>query len=498
MTFNSEQIIQEIHAEFEQMLDLVTNDAAQQATADQMERGLFTQLLRLGRQLLLLFFVLRSQQSQRRETTTAEGERLPYHQDRKRDYLSIFGKVPIWRPYFYKRGIGSAVPLDAELSLGKDSYSDMLREMAEYLEVYGVYHKVADVMKRFFNLHLSTRTLQDQVLTDAEDVLAYYEQKPAPQPDAEAEVLVIQADGKGVPIIMESREPQPVRLGKGQKRGRKKEAIVTTAYTIGAAPRTPEAVLRSYYSLKTTDEPSQAEGAHTSPQNKHVWATLEGKDTALGRLAHHVLTREGSHIHACVALCDGCEALQTRITSHFPDYVQILDFVHANEYLWDVANALFGEDDSKRLPWMIQHTRQLLSGKPHAVIEEFRTLAVEPTTTARQREQLHKTANYFERNLRYMDYVTYLARGWPIASGVIEGACRHFVKDRCELSGMRWSLTGAEQLLRLRAVAENDDWEAYHAYRKRKRHERLYDQSYPLLPSMEMLTLSPEMVAVAA
>jgi hypothetical protein len=495
MTFNSEQIIQEIHLEFEQMIDLVTNDAAQQATADQMERGLFTQLLKLGRQLLLLFFVLRSQQSQRQEATTAEGERLPYHQDRKRDYLSIFGKVPIWRPYFYKRGIGSAVPLDAELSLGKDSYSDMLREMAEYLDVHGVYHKVADVMKRFFNLHLSARTLQAQVLTDAEDVLAYYEQKPAPKPDAEAETLVIQADGKGVPIIVEPPAPQPVRLGKGQKRGRKKEAIVTTAYTTAAALRTPEGVLQSYYSLKTTDEPSEA--SHPSPQNKHVWATLAGKDAALERLAQHVLTREGPHIQARVALCDGCEALQTRITSHFPGYVQILDFIHANEYLWDVANALFGEDDQKRLPWMIQHTRQVLSGETRAVIEEFRTLAAEPTTTTRQREQLNKTANYFERNLRYMDYATYLAHGWPIASGVIEGACRHFVKDRCELSGMRWSLTGAEQLLRLRAVVENDDWEAYHAYRKRKRHARLYDQPYPSLPSSEMLALAPVM-AVAA
>jgi hypothetical protein len=129
------------------------------------------------------------------------------------------------------------MPLDAELSLGADSYSDMLREMGEYLGVYGVYHKVADVLERFFGLQLSTRTLQHQVLTDAEEVLSYYEQKPAPYPDEEAEVLVLQADGKGVPIIAESAEPPSVRLGKGQKRGRKKEAIVTTAYTITAAPR---------------------------------------------------------------------------------------------------------------------------------------------------------------------------------------------------------------------------------------------------------------------
>ncbi len=483
MTFNSEQIIQEVHAEFEQMLDFVTNDAAYPATADQMERGVFTRLLKLGRQLLLLFFVLRSNHSSRETFTTVAGDYLPYHQDRKRNYLSIFGKIPIWRPYCYKTHVGSAAPLDAELSLGEDSYLDMLREMTEYLGVYGVYHKVADVLERFFGLQLSTRTLQEQVLTDAEDVRAYYEQKPAPKPDEEAEGLVVQADGKGVPLIVDSPDPQPVRLGKGQKRGRKKEAIVTTA----VSPRTPEAVLRSYYNLHATDETPDH---HPAPQNKHLWATLEGKATALERLAQHILTRAGPHIHHCVALCDGCEALQTRIASYFPGYFQILDFIHANEYLWDVANALLGENEQARLPWMLRHTRQLLSGETRAVIEEFRARAAKPATTVKQREQLAKTANYFDRNLPYIDYVTYLARGWPIASGVIEGAGRHFVKDRCELSGMCWSLTGAEQLLHLRAVAENDDGEAYHAYRKRKRHERLCHLPGPESESLEGLAFA--------
>ena len=163
-----------------------------------------------------------------------------------------------------------------------------------------------------------------------------------------------------------------------------------------------------------------------------------------------------------------------------------------------MATALLGEDDQKRLPWMIQHTRQLLAGQTRAVIAEFRDLAAQPPAKAHQREQLTKTANYFERNLPYMDYPTYLAHGWPIASGVIEGACRHFVKDRCELSGMRWSLQGAERLLRLRAVAENNDWEAYHTYRKRQRHKRLYNQPYPQLAAAELLALTPETLAIAA
>jgi hypothetical protein len=103
---------------------------------------------------------------------------------------------------------------------------------------------------------------------------------------------------------------------------------------------------------------------------------------------------------------------------------------------------------------------------------------------------LLKTAGYFERNLPYMDYHVYLANGWPIASGVIEGACRHFVKDRCELSGMRWTQDGAEHLLRLRAVAENDDWDAYHRFRKRQRHMRLYQCPFPESETLEMQALA--------
>jgi hypothetical protein len=488
MTFNSDQIIQEVYAEFEQMIDFVTNEAAYKATADQIERGLFTRLLRMGYQLLMLFFAMRSQMSGRDHWVTPDGERLPYHQDRKRNYGSIFGKIPIWRPYFYRKGAGSACPLDAELSLGEDSYSDMVRELAEYLGVYGVYHKAAEILERIFGLQLSSRALQAQMLTDAQHVTAYYQQKPAPDPVEEATVLVIQADGKGVPIIKKAATPQPVRLGKGQKRGRKKEAIVTTAYTIANAPRTADAVLASYYQLE--GDPAEENGSHPGPQHKHIWATLEGKDTALERLADQVEIRDGPHIQHRVALCDGCEALQTRITGYFPDFIQILDFIHANEYLWDVANALLGEESEDRLSWMVTHTRQLLTGQTRAVIAELRLLSANSGTKAAQRQQLEKTANYFERNLPYMDYATYLARGWPIASGVIEGACRHFVKDRCELSGMRWSLMGAEQLLHLRAVAENNDWEAYHDFRRRERHQRLYARPYPELDALEVVALA--------
>ena len=102
-------------------------------------------------------------------------------------------------------------------------------------------------------------------------------------------------------------------------------------------------------------------------------------------------------------------------------------------------------------------------------------------------------AHYFQRNLSHMHYDHYLAQGWPIASGVIEGACRHFVKDRFELSGMRWTKQGAEHLLHLRAVAENGDWDDYHRFRRQQRHLRLYNSPFPdqHAPEQQALAIPP-------
>jgi hypothetical protein len=293
-------------------------------------------------------------------------------------------------------------------------------------------------------------------------------------------------------VLEEDEVPEAqVRLGKGQKHGHKKEAIVTTLYTIKTAPRTPAEVIASFFK---ENQPKQAPKKEVKPQNKHIWATLGGKDAALARLSIQVALREGAHIHHRVALCDGCEALQSRMVLQFQDFTLILDFVHANEYLWDAANSLLGETSEHRLEWVKSRTLQILSGQTVQVIADLRGIAKNKKMKVAQRTQLNKTANYFERNLPYMDYQTYLSNGYPIASGAIEGACRHFVKDRFELSGMRWLQTGAENLLRLRAVAENEDWDAYYTYRREQRQLRLYGQSVSNMQALEAQAINSQPV----
>ena len=488
MTFNHIPMIQQkVRADFEAMLAMVQSPEAEQVTADQMERQVFQHLLQMGAHLMQLFLTYRSQMQQREAIVDEAGERLPYHGERRRTYYSVFGKLCCERPYFYRQGQGHS-PLDAALGLGEGCYSDFLRELHEELSVYVPYEKTQDILGRLLGIRLSKRVQQQLVAQDAAEVDAYYQQQQAPDAAAEAPILVAQADGKGVFMVRTSHSNQKVRLRRGRARSRKKAALVTALYTIAPASRTVAEVLTSLLGQEAEEtagsEPSEPSSPpRPRPQHKQIRGTLKGKQVALSRLAQARAKREGAHILHRVALCDGDWHLQAQLQQHLPGFTLVLDFIHAYEYLWKAANALYGQDHPDRLAWVTTQTRCLLSSQTADLIATVRRLAAAPERSSPQRKVLEKVATYFEKNQDYMDYAAYLEQGWPIASGVIEGACRHFVKDRMELSGMRWTPEGAENLLRLRAVAENDDWQDYHRFRKQRRHQRLYGCDWPLSPT---------------
>ncbi len=487
MSFNSDEIVQKIRTEFESLVQYV--QSSNESTADAVERSVLKQLLGLGAHLMLLFFVLRASECSREPLPVEGGGELGYHSERQRSYYSVFGKLPLIRPYFYTRGQGGANPLDEQLSLGADCYSDLVREIAEYLGVAVTYGKVNRFFARLLGQELSTQAIEGMIAADAADVEDYYKQKPAPDVASEATILVAQADGKGVPMVRETPVSPKARLAKGDKRCKKKEALVTSSHTIDPHPRTPESVIATFFAQEPA--PSSSSAPRSGPQNKQTWATLAGKDVALARLATHVARRDGAHIEHRMALTDGCEALQQRMRVHLPDFTLVLDFVHVTEYLWNAANALFGEKSPDRDPWVQKQAFQLLSGDTDQVIAHLESWLAKPRRSQTQRQALTTAVNYFRRNQPYMQYHLYLACGWPIASGVIEGACRHLVKDRCELSGMRWTQEGAENLLRLRAVAENGDWDDYHQFRKQQRHLRLYGSPLPNPVDIEQQALQP-------
>jgi len=476
MPANSEEIVQQVRQEFEAILTFVLEASPKTVPdADTMERGLFRQLFALGRLLLRLYFRQQDRLIAPETVTTPEGKELPFHSDKQRTYLSIFGQVAFSRRYYYLPGKGHC-PLDATLNLPPSGPSDLLREWQERLGMYGSYQKVTRDLAELLGQRVSTRQVQHEIAEDASLVADFYQQVPALPPDPNASILVVQADGKGVPMRQTLTSCDKVRKGKGEKTSRKKEAIVTSVYTIAPAPRTPEEVVASLFDpKKETPEPPKRGG----PTNKRLFATLDGKEAALVRTAAQVKKQESSEIRARVALTDGAEALQQRVLAVFVGFVLVLDCIHAIEYLWKAANALLGETSEARTDWVKTRSLWLLSGQGEKVISDLRQIASAETTSLPARKTLMSVANYYERNLPYTRYDTYLAAGWPIGTGVIEGACRHLVKDRCELSGMRWSQEGAEALLQLRSVAENGDWEAFHTYRRAQRRITLYGEKSP-------------------
>jgi hypothetical protein len=298
---------------------------------------------------------------------------MEYHDLRPTTYFSVFGKIRFRRHYFHASGQEGFCPLDAELSLPSRCYSDLLRDWAEYSITTESYNESIKVLKRILNLSISKLALETGVLEDAADVEAFYEQRTVPSPEAEGSILVVQADGKGVPMVRTDSPPQSARRGKGEKRTKKKEAVVTAIYTIEPYFRTPQEVADAL--LHGSAE--ESEGQFTTPSRterpapvgKEVRATLAGKDIAFECLTQRVAQREGEHIQHRVALTDGAEPLQCQVKDRLPMFILILDIIHAVEYLWKAANALLGETSPDRTAWVQEYLLCILSGRATDVIQ---------------------------------------------------------------------------------------------------------------------------------
>jgi hypothetical protein len=479
MSFNSEPIVQQVQTDFHNLLAYVTGPQARTQTAYTVELTLFRRVLALGAALLRLFFLSRAAERPPAPLHSATGQPIPYHDRRTIHYTSVFGSLVFARHYFYTSDAAGICPLDADLSLPPCCYSDLLREWAADGISDGAYRASSSTIERILGLALGSQALETIAQLDACDVAAFYDQTPDPAaPTVGATVLVAQADGKGIPMVQPPADQTSARLGKGQKRTKKKEAIVTALYSIAPYVRTPLEVLAAL--LHECEQPAADARVRPCPVGKELRASLDGKAAACGKLAERAALREGRHISARVALTDGAEPLQEQMLSQLPSYTLVLDIIHASEYLWESANAVLGETNAMRTAWVRQYLELLLEGRTDAVIAALEQAASAPEVTATQGQVLHKTIGYYQRNRPYMRYDQYLARGWPIGTGVVEGACRHLVKDRMEQAGMRWTKAGAQAVLDLRAVRLSGDWDAYWHFHRQKQHERLYGTATPL------------------
>ena len=253
MPSTAEPIIAQVQQQFQELVAYVTGPETRTSTAYEVELTLFRRLLSLGAALLRLFFVSRAAVRPTAPIRSPDGTRLAYHDRRPTTYYSVFGKLVFHRHAFTAPGQPVLCPLDAALSLPARCYSDLLREWMSYGTTDEAYRETRGLLERILGRSLSLQALETTVAEDALDVAAFYEQPPDPRaPASTGTLLVAQADGKGVPLVLPAGPARPVRRGKGRPPATK-EAVVTALYTIAPYPRTPEDVAAAL--LREADRP---------------------------------------------------------------------------------------------------------------------------------------------------------------------------------------------------------------------------------------------------
>src|SRR5262249_2764331 len=177
-----------------------------------------------------------------------------------------------------------------------------------------------------------------------------------------------------------------------------------------------------------------------------------------------------------ICLLDGERALWDAQEVYFPEAVGILDLFHVLERLWAVAHCFHAEGSDGARRFVEYRLRDLLQGRVGYVISGLKKRLRTARLSSQRREVVRSAVEYLANNREHMRYDEYLRAGYPIGSGVAEGACRHLVKDRLEQTGMRWTVEGAQAMLHVRALYLNGQWEEYLAFRVEQEQARLYER----------------------
>ncbi|CAN5115966.1 hypothetical protein BH20ACT16_BH20ACT16_05120 [soil metagenome] len=447
-----------------------------------------------GRELLRLLLQDHLDLRAARETrldgvTDADGiDRRSAERNHDRVLATVFGEVTVRRIAYRSRGARNLCPADADLNLPRERHSHGLRRLAAIEASRGSYDEAAAAITRATGVRPAKRQLEQLALRAATDFAGFQaarERAPAEPGD----VLVLSCDGKGVVMRPDAlRAPTrtraacattklKTRLSKGEKRNRKRIAEVGAVYDIEPAARTPADVMPA-----GDDERAQAK---EGPRATHKWLTasvVADAATVVADIFDEADRRDPDHARDWVALVDGnnhqIQRIRAEAAARDKPVAIVCDFVHVLEYLWKAAWSFHAEADPAAEQWVRHHARNVLDGKATRVAGAIRRQATTSALTPKQREGADICARYLTNKAAYLDYPTALTHGWPIATGVIEGACRHLVKDRMDLTGARWGLDGAEAILKLRALRSNDNFDEYWTYHLAQERRRVHESRY--------------------
>lgn len=472
----------------ENLATFVRQAVVEGVAAHEVEKGVWQRVLAMGRQATGQFFQMQGDGDVGEMIETPDGEelrRLP--EPHRRTYRSIFGPFTLTR-YVYGTREGQRigfVPLDARLNLPESELSYVLQDWAGTLCVEHAFARTAQTLDTILGLSLSVDSLERMSRAMAESVAEFRNSLETPPVKEEGEILVTTADGKGIPMRRPAdQRPVGARRKKGEKANKKQMATLGCVYTVDAKHRTAEDVVAALFRENAACRPS--ESCEPVARHKRVWSSLtyevgdlyvDAETEVFTWMASEVDSRRRRG-QAMICLMDGQRSLWSACAAHLPrsNMVEILDLLHAVEYVWNAAYLFYAEGSDAAAAFVRDRVLRILRGEVGYVIGGLRQMATKRGLPAKKRKILTQICNYLTRNRQRMRYDEYLKTGYPIASGVIEGACRHLVKDRMERSGMRWTIDGAQAMLDLRSTAINDQWSAFQIHRIQTENHRLYPE----------------------
>ena len=403
-----------------------------------------------------------------------------------RPVVTTLGEVSVRRIAYRSgiRGAGSLFPRDAVLNLPPCGYSWQLQRLAEMSCRAVSYEQAHELVLAATGVSVGKRQLEQIMLAAAADAERFYQDPGRPRdellpPGAGQEgglpPLAISADGKGVAMRPEARRRRAKapdkrarnfrkRRGTGEKAGHKRMAETGCVFDVrlpdpDGPPRTPEQVMRR--------DPGTAKNA---PQAVNRWYACDiaaGREVTIGKVFDEAERRDPDHRRTWIALADGdiCQLdwIRAQAADRGITVVIVIDFIHVLEYLWKAAWCFHAPRDPAMEDWVTAQGLDILHGRTADVTARIRQLACDhpPGPGSEHEKIIRTTLHYLDAKQPWMDYPRALASGWPIATGVIEGACRHLVADRMGITGARWGLDGAQAMLWLRAISASGDTSAY-------------------------------------
>ena len=476
-----------------QALIMFARETAGTLEAHEAEKGIFKRLLPIGLAAMKLSFAQRGTGDVGPAVTQADGVFLPREQKlRGRDYFSLFGTFAVPRTCDRTPGAQGIFPLDAQVNLPERCDSYFLQEWMTVFAVEHPFKESAGFFGQRFDLEVAESVLMEVAKEAPQDYEDFYAQRPLSPADTEGDILVVSFDGKGVPMIKAEAVKLKAKLGTGEKRQRKKEALVGVSYTVDPKPRAPEALAELLVDPEAARARRQRAGtrdeAPRAQQVRRVASLVRTKQEVMKLIKADAERRDPQHRKPLVLLLDGALCLWRLAPQLFKPWKRVpcvLDIRHVVGDLWAAANALFGEASKAGQHWVQQKLTEILSGRVGYVIGGLRHILTKQRLRQSVRQTLATVITFLHNHRRWMPYDQYLAMGLPVGTGVVESACGSVVKHRMEGEGKRWSLAGAEAILALRSLKKSHDHDLrdYWRFHARQVRLRLYGRQAKYRPT---------------